>query len=341
MPHGAIKEIHPLDFPWESSDPFLVCVHHEDFYPKGNGKLGPDASLAGRSIGSDFTIRDGWRMYHGQHIPGFPAHPHRGFETVTIVRKGLVDHADSLGAAGRYGGGDVQWLTTGRGVQHSEMFPLVDRDRDNPLELFQIWLNLPARNKMAAPHFKMLWREAIPKLGFSDAAGHNTLVELIAGQLGDSRAPAPTPESWAADPENHVAIWLITLDAGAEWQLPAAVPGLNRNLYFFKGDTLWVEGEQVSNTHSIKLIADQAMELKNGNETAQLLLLQGRPINETVAQHGPFVMNTPEEIRQAFADYRQTEFGGWPWPNAEPDHGTRGRFARQADGREETPGNGR
>ena len=339
MPHGAIKEIHPLDFAWESSDPFLVCVHHEDLYPKGNGKLGPDASLAGRSIGSDFTIRDGWRMYHGQHIPGFPAHPHRGFETVTIVRKGLVDHADSLGAAGRYGGGDVQWLTTGRGIQHSEMFPLVDRDRDNPLELFQIWLNLPARSKMAAPHFKMLWREAIPKLRFSDAAGRNAVVELIAGQLGDSRAPAPTPESWAADPENHVAIWLITLEAGAEWQLPAAVPGLNRSLYFFKGDALWVEGEQVSNTHSIKLIADQAVELKNGKETAQLLLLQGRPINETVAQHGPFVMNTPEEIRQAFADYRQTEFGGWPWPNAEPDHGTRGRFARQADSSEETPGN--
>ncbi len=98
--------------------------------------FGPQALLAGREIGNDFVGLDGWSMYHGDVVPGFPVHPHRGFETVTIVRTGLVDHADSLGAAGRYGSGDVQWLTAGRGVQHSEMFPLFNPDRDNPLELF-------------------------------------------------------------------------------------------------------------------------------------------------------------------------------------------------------------
>ena len=125
-----------LGFPWATRDPFLFCVHHLDFYPKGNGRGGPAASLRGRQIGNDFIIKDGWRMYHGAKIPGFPAHPHRGFETVTVVQRGMVDHADSMGAAGRYVGGDVQWMTAGSGVQHSEMFPLLEENQGNTLELF-------------------------------------------------------------------------------------------------------------------------------------------------------------------------------------------------------------
>ena len=119
--------------PWETVDPFLFCVHHDDAYPRGNAQLGPSASLAGRAIGQDFSRKDGWSMYHGAAVPGFPAHPHRGFETVTVVRQGLVDHADSLGAAARYGDGDVQWLTAGRGIVHAEMFPLLSAERPNPL----------------------------------------------------------------------------------------------------------------------------------------------------------------------------------------------------------------
>ena len=159
-----IIEIKPMGFQWDTLDPFLFCVHHEDNFPKGNENMGPAESLAGRGLGDDFIIKDGYRMYHGKKVPGFPGHPHRGFETVTIVRKGLVDHADSMGAAGRYGNGDVQWMTAGSGVQHSEMFPLLRKDKDNPLELFQIWINLPRRNKMSNPHFSMLWSEKIPKL---------------------------------------------------------------------------------------------------------------------------------------------------------------------------------
>ncbi|MFO0102015.1 MAG: pirin family protein, partial [Betaproteobacteria bacterium] len=150
MANHPLREIKPLGMPWVTVDPFLFCVHHDDAYPRANGAFGPAASLAGRQIGQDFSQRDGWSMYHGTAVPGFPAHPHRGFETVTIVRKGLVDHADSLGAAARYGRGDVQWLTTGRGIVHAEMFPLFDTAQTNPLQLFQIWLNLPAASKMAA-----------------------------------------------------------------------------------------------------------------------------------------------------------------------------------------------
>src|SRR5688572_14326395 len=140
-----VTAVIPLEFPWQTRDPFLFCAHHDDHYPAGNDRMGPPpASLAGRNIGSDFELRDGWRMYHGDVVPGFPQHPHRGFETVTIVRRGMLDHSDSLGAAARFGGGDAQWLTAGKGILHAEMFPLLKPDRDNPLELFQIWLNLPA-----------------------------------------------------------------------------------------------------------------------------------------------------------------------------------------------------
>ena len=143
--NNSIKSIFPLGFPWQTQDPFLFCVYHLDHFPKGNEQMGPDASLSGRNLGNDFTLKDGWRMYHGRTVPGFPAHPHRGFETITIVNKGFCDHSDSLGAAGRFGLGDTQWMTAGRGVQHSEMFPLLNKDKENPLELFQIWLNLPKK----------------------------------------------------------------------------------------------------------------------------------------------------------------------------------------------------
>src|SRR5687767_12044635 len=206
--------------PWKTLDPFLFCVHHVDHFPKGNARFGPDASLAGRDIGQDFSGKDGWRMYHGDVVPGFPQHPHRGFETVTIVRRGLIDHSDSLGAAARFGGGDVQWLSAGGGISHSEMFPLLERDKPNPLELFQIWLNLPSEDKLVNPHFAMLWRHDIPRLEEKDAAGKTVEVAVVAGELGGRRAPPPPPRSWAARADTDVAIFTIRMDAGAKWKLP-------------------------------------------------------------------------------------------------------------------------
>src|SRR5215217_6216801 len=171
---SPILQTVPLEARWATLDPFLFCVHHDDAYPAGDERMAPAASLDGRDLGQDFAGKDGWRMYHGQVVPGFPAHPHRGFETVTIVRRGLIDHSDSLGAAARFGQGDVQWVTAGRGIVHAEMFPLLDRAAPNPLELFQIWLNLPARNKMADPHFTMFWSHEIPRQVSTDAAGRST-----------------------------------------------------------------------------------------------------------------------------------------------------------------------
>ena len=336
---SPIRDIQKLGFQWQTSDPFLFCVHHEDFYPKGNGRMGPDAALLkGRNIGQDFEVKDGWRMYHGQRVPGFPEHPHRGFETVTVVRRGRVDHADSLGAAGRYGGGDVQWMTAGKGIQHAEMFPLLHENQDNTLELFQIWLNLPKANKMVEPHFKMLWAENVPTHRENDGKGNNISVTVVAGELGKAKPPAPPPKAWAANPQNALAIWTIKLDPGAEWTLPPAARGLNRTLYFFKGFSLQVAGTDVKPYHSIRVESHLPVSLHNGSGEAEILLLQGKPIDEPVAQYGPFVMNTHAEIEQAFRDYQRTQFGGWPWNRSDPVH-PRGkdRFARHANGREETP----
>jgi redox-sensitive bicupin YhaK (pirin superfamily) len=341
MPHTF--PLLPLGFQWPVQDPFLFCVHHDDHYPASNGRFGPAASLAGRQIGSDFSGQSGWSMYHGQQVPGFPAHPHRGFETVTVVRQGRIDHADSLGAAARYGGGDTQWLTTGAGVVHAEMFPLLDTQAPNPVELFQIWLNLPAAAKFAQPHFTMFWAGDIPHLRLGGSAEQPDVdVACIAGRLAGagSEPLAPPPDSWASQPASDLAIWTVKLAPGAQWTLPAAAGArTRRRLYFFAGSALQLDDTLVSQHAAIDVPAQQALALRNpGAEPLELLMLQGAPIGEPVAQYGPFVMNTQAELQQAVMDYRRTQFGGWPWPDEAPVHGADpARFARHANGQIERP----
>jgi quercetin 2,3-dioxygenase len=326
----SIFNVQPLGFPWPTVDPFLFCAYHDDSYPAGNGAFGPKVTLAGRNIGQDFSRKDGWSMYHGQAVPGFPAHPHRGFETVTIVRKGLIDHADSLGAKARFGDGDVQWLTAGKGIVHSEMFPLLSQDQSNPLELFQIWLNLPAKNKMVDPYFTMLWRDQIARSEVNDENGYTTTLVVVAGNLGTMKSTGQTPpSSWAAEKDADVLICTVKMAPFARWTLPVAnTPQACRCLYFFNGQSVLVAGQTISEHAVLELNASSEIELINGPVESEFLLLQGRPIAEPVAQHGPFVMNTQQEIRQAVQDFQRTQFGGWPWPNAAPVHGgEKKRFA--------------
>lgn len=337
MKTNAIINTKPLDFMWPVSNPFLFFAHHQDQYPAGNENMGPAASLEGRNIGNDFTLKDGWRMYHGDVVPGFPAHPHRGFETVTIVLKGFVDHSDSYGQAGRYGEGDVQWMTAGSGLQHCEMFPLLNREGENPAELFQIWINLPKAKKYAEPHFKMLWSEDIPIFKKTDEKGKSVEVKVIAGSIENVTALPPAPDSWAADPENEVAIWIIQMEAGAQWEIPSTREQLNRTLYFYNGTSITVNETEVVSGQAIELKSNEAVTISNGNAESNLILLQGKPIKEPVVQYGPFVMNTEAEIRETMDDYRKTEFGGWPWPGSShvfPRN--KGRFALYKNGIEET-----
>jgi redox-sensitive bicupin YhaK (pirin superfamily) len=327
-----------LGFQWATVDPFLFCVHHLDLYPDANEFMGPNAPLEARDIGMDFAGTDGWRMYHGSTVPGFPQHPHRGFETVTYVRQGYVDHSDSLGAQARFGRGDVQWLTAGRGIVHAEMFPLLDRSGPNTCELFQIWLNLPAADKMVEPYFTMLWNEQLPRHIAKDDEGRATEITVIAGVLDGLTPPAPPPDSWAARAEADVAIWHAVLEPGAVWVPPAAANAETvRTLYVFSGAVHIGDHVVVAPTGVVVRATDE-ISVAADNAGAEILVLQGRPIGEPVAQYGPFVMNTRAQIEQAYNDYRATGFGGWPWPVDDPVHGrTDGRFARHPDARVETP----
>ncbi len=205
-----------------------------------------------------------------------------------------------MGAAARYGQGDVQRLTAGQGIVHAEMFPLLDRSGPNPLELFQVWLNLPKSEKFAEPHFSMFWRDKIPRSVARDHAGKATELTVIAGRVGTAAPLAPPPHSWAARPESEVAIWTLRLEPGARFSLPAASAGVNRTLDFFRGRSPRVGPREISEKHAVRLRADAPASLENGLEESELLVLQGRPIGEPVVQRGPFVMNSPNEIQQAY-----------------------------------------
>lgn len=344
MASDVILDATRLGMQWKTYSPFLFCAHHYDDYPKGDDALAPAASLAGRHIGQDFDPSLPWRMYHGDKVPGFPAHPHRGFETVSIVRRGFIDHADSIGASARFGDGDVQWMTAGKGVVHSEMFPLVHSDKGNPTELFQIWLNLPKRSKMSPAHFQMIWRDDLAHSLHVDANGKTTTSVHVAGgalfpdaELSRAQTTAP-PASWAAEADAHVRVVTIKSQAGAQFELSPTAPGVDRALYFFEGSSMTVNGRDIPVNVGLKLDGTQVASITVGDADAEFVLLEGAPIQEPVVQQGPFVMNTEGEIRQTMIDYQQTRFGGWPWPSAAPVHPrARGRFANYGDGRIEYP----
>jgi redox-sensitive bicupin YhaK (pirin superfamily) len=186
----------------------------------------------------------------------------------------------------------------------------------------------------------MFWAGKIPRLSVKDAAGRTTEIATVAGPLEGADAPLPPPpDSWAAQPQSDVAIWTITMEPGARWTLPAATgEGTQRRLYFFKGKSTQVAGREVQPASVIELKADAPVELVNGDTPGEFLLLQGKPVGEPVVQYGPFVMNTQAEIMQTMQDYRRTQFGGWPWPDSAPVHGTDpARFAKHPGGREEKP----
>ena len=333
-----ILETGKMQFPMKCQNPFVTAMYHLDRFPKGDGKLGPAVRKSDRPDRE--TDPDApWQMYYGEKVPGFPAHPHRGFETITVVLQGTIDHTDGLGSQGRYEDGDVQWMTAGSGIQHAEMFPLRHTDRENPLELFQIWLSLDRKHRMAKPAYRMLWREDIPLITIKDGAGLSVKLTVFAGEANGRKAPAPTPDSWAADPGHRLSIQLIEMEPGSAYTVPPGTASQNRSLYFYAGETLAVEGKELHSPGYAFVTAEAGTPLRNtGKSPAKVLLLEAEPIPEPIVAHGPFVMSSEEEIRQSYMDYRLTEFGGWPFDSAEAYHSAdRERFARYADGTVEYP----
>lgn len=326
-----IKKIVPTNGQMPLRDPYIIGMHHYDEYPKGNGKMGPLADLSDRNLGSDFDPRKSWRMYHGEEIPGFPHHPHRGFEIVTIVPQGYADHFDSRGTTGRYGEGDVQLMSAGKGVLHAEMFPLIHEDKENPLRLFQIWVNLPSKSKLTDPDYKMIWKEDLPEQTFTDEKGHEYNLQVILGNYNGIQSAGALKHSWAADPDHHMGIALLTLQPNATFTLPSISQTMNRFVLMYNGsETVSLENYTIRKNDFADLNGGETITFINGSEVSQILILEGEPINEPVVSYGPFVMNTEAELQASFDEYRRTEFGGWPWGATEKDlvHPTdAGRFA--------------
>lgn len=333
-----VKNISKIEGRLPIRDPYIMGAYHFDKYPEGNGKFGPKVSLAGRNIGSDFDNKNEWRMYHGETIPGFPHHPHRGFEIITIIPEGYADHFDSKGSKGRYGQGDVQLMSAGSGVLHAEMFPLIHEDKPNPLRLFQIWLNLPGKNKLTDPNYKMLWAEKIPTAVVEQGDGKKVTVKVILGEYAGTKDCGALTHSWAADPNNHVGVALVDMDPNTEFVLPAVSSTMNRFVLFYDGaGTIEVDTYRMKSNHFADLDGGEEIIIKNGDNRAQFLILEGEPINEPVAAYGPFVMNTQQELQDAFREYQVTEFGGWPWGDKETDlvnPKDAGRFASYNFGKE-------
>ncbi|WP_223547570.1 pirin family protein [Pseudomonas sp. A-B-19] len=228
---------------------------------------------------------------------GVGQHPHRGFETVTIVYKGELEHRDSTGSGGKIGPGDVQWMTAASGILHEEFHSEGFAKRGGTLEMVQLWVNLPARDKMADPGYQTILDGDIPSIALKDNAGS---LRLIAGEFDGQKGPART--------FTPVDVWDIRLKAGKLLTLDLH-EGRNTALVVLRG-TVQVNGLESVRQGQLALFDRKGDQMTlQASEDAVVLLLSGEPIDEPIVGHGPFVMNTEQQIHQAFADFQSGRFG--------------------------------
>lgn len=283
--------------------------------------LGVYSAPTGHWVGDGFPVRSLFSYdSHGEHLSPFllldyagpapfkPAsrprgvgqHPHRGFETVTIVYQGEVEHRDSTGAGGRIGPGDVQWMTAGAGILHEEFHSHEFTRAGGTLDMVQLWVNLPSKDKMSTPRYQTLLDGDIPHVALANDAGQ---LRVIAGEFAGKRGPAQT--------FTPIDVWDVRLRQGHEVRLPVA-EGRTTALVVLRG-TVQVNGEQVVRDAQMVMLSRDGTDLVvEANSDATLLLLSGEPLNEPIVGRGPFVMNTMEEIYQAIDDFSLGRFGQMP-----------------------------
>ena len=159
----------------------------------------------------------------------------------------------------------------------------------------------------------------------------------MAGSYKDNNALPPTPDSWAADPNNHVQIWTFKMEANAILNIPSIDDEVTRSLYFYEGDSITIAEAEIAENHLIELDSGKEVLIENGSKEGYFLFLQGRPINEPLIQYGPFVANSNEKLQETMQEYQRTQFGGWPWSSTEPVHDkAKGRFSKTPEGKEIT-----
>jgi redox-sensitive bicupin YhaK (pirin superfamily) len=232
---------------------------------------------------------------HNRGLP-FGPHPHRGFETVTFILAGELAHSDSGGHESVIHAGGVQWMTAGRGLVHAELSPASFKEKGGPLEILQLWVNLPARLKLTAPAYRGLEAADIPKL---EAADGKATVELIAGELDGTKGPV--------DSIADIAMTVLRLRPGARLELPVA-PERNVFLYVVAGGPK-IGGTPVAAYEQVELGAGDTVLIEGEEAAAVLIFGHGLPYREPIVAHGPFVMNRPEEIVAAIEDYQAGRLG--------------------------------
>jgi len=228
---------------------------------------------------------------------GVGVHPHRGFETVTIVYQGELEHRDSTGSGGRIGPGDVQWMTAASGILHEEFHSQAFTETGGTMEMVQLWVNLPARDKLSAPRYQTILNGDIPVVPLPDDAGR---VRVIAGEVGGQRGPAQT--------FTPVNVWDVRLHPGKKASFSVA-NGHTLALIVLRG-TIMVNDEQIAREAQMVLLDRAGGDVSiEANNDATVLLLSGEPIDEPIVGYGPFVMNTEAEIGEAIEDFNRGRFG--------------------------------
>ena len=230
------------------------------------------------------------------HLRGVDVHPHKGFETVTIAYKGSVAHHDSTGNSGVINPGDVQWMTAGAGILHKEYHEQEFSKKGGPFEMIQLWVNLPAKDKLATPKYQAITADQMGKVILDDNGG---LVNVIAGQFNQHKGPATT--------FTPVNMFDIRLTNGKK--ISTTTPANHNTILLVVNGAVLVNGEEASQ-HDLVLFKNNGEEINiTAAEDSVLLLLSGEPINEPIAQYGPFVMNTRSELQEAFEEFQSGKFG--------------------------------
>jgi redox-sensitive bicupin YhaK (pirin superfamily) len=268
-------------------------IHGTDTSDGAGVKLKRVIGQPGLDMLDPFLLLDEFRSDSaGDYIAGFPEHPHRGFETVTYMLAGHMQHQDNHGNRGDLTPGSVQWMTAGRGILHSEM----PQQENGLMWGFQLWVNLPAQDKMTAPRYQDIGPERIPTVHPADGV----TVKVIAGELAGATGPV---EGIATAP-----VYLdIALEPGAQVAIPLPA-GHHAFAYVFDGSEAEVAGERLGRSELAVLSDGDRLRLAGRDAPARVLLVAGRPLDEPVARYGPFVMNTPEQIHEAIADFRAGRF---------------------------------
>lgn len=322
-----------LGMHWDTEDPFIFVSHHEDDYPPGNRQQAPPLrEISGRNLGRDYQLKLGFRMYHGKVVPGFPMHTHWGYETLTVPEIGYIDHFDTERIEGRFGFGDVQWVSASSKYEHCEMYPLADQENRNPNDITQIMINLPLEMKNRGNQVTTVWKNDVPT-----AHGDGWDAEVFCGDFGSASSESPNEISYAKR-ANGVRIVRITMSPRSKVTIDAAAEGATRNLYFISGKDAKVLGEAVEYYNRLKLSNTEEIDIVNGEERSVFWLLEGRPIGQRMASFGPVTLEDLKEVRKGLDEIRRNEFLEWPWDvidKAQP-LGTQ-RFIRYPDGTEIRP----